>query len=144
MKRLALLMLLATPCVAQAEQSLSGVALALPLSVPGLEMPAPAVPQMDLRSAAPETPVARVADCAVSSDQIPPEFIKLMSRLDEPVSTREVGLPPAVNQIAPAVVQTQRNRSQPIQILNGRREVQHGRSRENGVTVYRGLEPERR
>lgn len=143
MRRLALLLAAAAllPSVAQAERSFSGAASALPLTVPGFETPAPAIPQMDFK---PEEPALRVADCAVSSDQLPPEFIKLMGRLDAPVAATQTGLPPVVEQLVPAVRQTssQTRRSHGIEILSGSRTVEHGRSRQNGVTVYRGLEPE--
>jgi len=147
MKWLALILLLAIPCAAQAEQSPSGAALALPLVVPGFEEPKPVAPQMDFKPA--EPPAAIVADCAVSNDQLPPEFLKLMDRLDAPVTSTATGLPPVVEQLAPAVAQTQRRRtSRDIEILTGtgnnNREPRVGQTRENGVTVYRGHVPAQR
>lgn len=124
--------------LAQAETSPAGPASALPLPVPGFE--APPAPRMDFK---PETPAT--SECAVSTSQLPPEFMRLMSRLEEPVASTETGLPPVVEQIAPAVAQQQQRRqrrSHGIEVLNGGGEVRLGRSRENGVTVYRGLEPD--
>ncbi len=142
MKWLALVLLLAIPCAAQAEQSPSGPALALPLVVPGFETPKPATPQMDFK---PAEPAPIVADCAVSNDQLPPEFLKLMDRLDAPVTSTATGLPPVVEQLAPAVAQTQRRRtSRDIEVITGGREPRVGQTRENGVTVYRGHVPAQR
>lgn len=136
----ALVLVLATSCcmltmAAQAETAIGNTASSLPLTLPGFEEPAK--PQMDIKP-------APATGCAVSADQLPPEFLNLMSRLDEPVATTEPGLPPVVQEVAPAVAREVRQRVHGVQVLNGGGQVRLGRSRENGVTVYRGLTPEGR
>ncbi len=133
-------------CAAMAQSgsqsSTAETASALPLAVPGFEdkpqLPAPFMPQ-------PEAPAAKTAECAVNADQLPPEFLNLMGRLNEPVRPAETGLPPVVDEVAPAVAAQARNRASRarpagVQVLSGSTQVQRGQSRENGVTVYRGVQ----
>lgn len=143
MLRLALFLLLACVVPVRAETSLAGPAMALPLPVPGFETEPPP-------AALPAPEPAPAPAQAVNPDQIPPEFIDLMRQLDEPAGTTDIGQPPAASEIAPAApvvrrapaaAATGRRTEHGVQILNGNSKPQLGRSRENGVTVYRGLEP---
>lgn len=160
-----LVFLLALPVAALAEEPSTGFELdsqpvaGAPALVPPAASQAVVQPMlMDLPSAepVPYKPAAPAANnCAVTSDQLPPDFIRLMDKLNEPVDSTAVGLPPVVEQIAPAAVPrstSPRAGSDPplrrtvngVQILGGGGKPQLGRSRENGVTVYRGLEPAER
>lgn len=146
------LFLLALPVNALAEEQTTGFELD---SQPVATAPAPPPVLMDMPSPAAEPAAPAANNCAVTSDQLPPDFIRLMDKLNEPVDNTATGLPPVVEQIAPAAVSRRSNASTSptgpnrrtvngVQILNGGGKPQLGRSRENGVTVYRGLEPEGR
>ncbi len=142
---LALALLLLAAGQVRAADSPAGAAATLPLDIPAFQ-PAPAAPVY--REFQPEE-VVRDTTCAVSADQLPPDFLKLMGRLSEPVATTDTGLPPVVSEVVPALRNTpaqqeRRRSSHGVEIITGKGDARLGRSRENGVTVYRGVEAERR
>ncbi len=94
-------------------------------------------------TAAKPAAAAPAPECAVNVDQLPPDFLRMMKQLGEPVTATAIGTPPDISPSAgmTPIPNKSTRRQNGVEILSGQsKDNKPGISQERGVTIYRGYQ----